>query len=123
MIESLIAHLFFLRELAHRAHLRATGPGSYARHVALGDFYSAIGENADAIAEAYMGRSGAMLDTIPFVIDQPSGDIITDITAQRDWIDQNRSGDDIADFSEIQNLIDEAVSTIDSVVYKLTFLS
>lgn len=120
MIESLIAHLFFLRELAHRAHLRST---SYSQHMALGAFYDAIGERADAIAEAYMGRDGKMIGNIPFVIDQPSGDIIADITAQRDWIDANRTGEECLDRSEIQNLIDEAVSTIDAVVYKLTFLS
>jgi hypothetical protein len=120
MIESLIAHLFFLRELAHRAHLRTT---SFAQHMALGAFYTDIGERADAIAEAYMGRDGKLLETIPFVIDQPSGDIIADITAQRDWLDANRSGEECLDRSEVQNLIDEAVSTIDGVLYKLTFLS
>ncbi|OXE37442.1 MAG: hypothetical protein CGW95_01440 [Phenylobacterium zucineum] len=120
MIESLIAHLFFLRELAHRAHLRTS---SYAQHVALGEFYGAIGDRADAIAEAYMGRDGEMIGTIPFVIEQPTGDIVADITAQRDWIDANRTGEECLDRSEIQNLIDEAVSTIDSVLYKLTFLS
>lgn len=120
MIESIIAHLFFLRELAHRAHLRTT---SFAQHMALGEFYSAIGERADAIAEAYMGRDGELIGPIPFVIEQPSGDIIADIAAQRDWIDANRNGEECLDRSEIQNLIDEAVSTIDAVVYKLKFLS
>lgn len=115
MIESLVAHLFHLRELAHRAHLRET---SYARHMALGDFYGTIGDHADAIAEAHMGRTGTMLEAIPFVIDQPSGSIVNDITAQRDWIDANRG----ANAPEIENLIDEALATIDSALYKLKFL-
>lgn len=122
MIESLIAHLFFLREISHRAHLRATGPGSYARHVALGAFYNEIAEHADGIAEAWMGRVGQIVGDIPFVLDLPTGDIVSDIQAQRDWIDFNRA-DETLDYSEIQNLIDGAVDAIDSVLYKLKFLS
>lgn len=122
MIESLIARLFFLRELAHRAHLRATGPGSYSRHMALGSFYDAIAGHGDSIAEAWMGRVGQIVGDIPFVIEQPTGDIIADIQAQRDWIDVNRD-DETLMFSEIQNLIDGAVDEIDSVLYKLQFLA
>ena len=40
MIGRLVGTLFLAREYAHRAHLRVTGPGSYAKHVALGDFYA-----------------------------------------------------------------------------------
>lgn len=122
MIESLIAHLFFLREISHRAHLRTTGAGSFARHMALGGFYDVIAGHADTIAEAWMGRNALIVSEIPFVIDQPTGDIVADIQAQRDWIDANRADQTLAS-SEIQNLIDEAVSEIDGVLYKLRFLS
>lgn len=122
MIESLIAHLFFLREIAHRAHLRATGPGSYARHVALGNFYDAIAAHGDTIAEAWMGRNAQLVGDIPFVLDPPTGDIVADIEAQRDWIDANRDDASLM-FSEIQNLIDGAVDEIDGVLYKLRFLA
>lgn len=37
MIGRLVATMFLAREYAHRAHLRVTGPGSYAKHVALGE--------------------------------------------------------------------------------------
>ena len=49
MIGRLVATMFLAREYAHRAHLRVTGPGSYAKHVALGEFYEEIIENADSI--------------------------------------------------------------------------
>ena len=38
MIGQFIAVLFLGRDLAHRAHLRTTGPGSFAAHEALGEF-------------------------------------------------------------------------------------
>ena len=56
MIGRLVGTLFLAREYAHRAHLRVTGPGSYAKHVALGEFYNGIIENADSLTEAYQGR-------------------------------------------------------------------
>ena len=62
-METLIAHLFLARELAHRAHLKATGPGSDAAHRALRDFYDEIVEKADAIAEAY-GKTKGILSYI-----------------------------------------------------------
>lgn len=117
-MESLIAHLFFARELAHRAHFATS---SYSQHMALGAFYDAIVDDADAIAEAYMGRTGEKLSAIPFVIDQPSGDILADLEAQRAWIAANRA--EVSSDSEIQNLIDGAVGTFDTAIYKLRFLA
>lgn len=122
MIESLVARLFYLRELTHRAHLRTTGPGSFAAHMALGGFYDEIAAAGDGICEAWMGRVGQIVPPIPFVIEQPTGDIVADIEAQRAWIDVNRDDASLA-FSEIQNLIDSAVDLIDSVLYKLRFLA
>lgn len=43
------------RTAAHIAHLQVTGPGSYASHKALAEFYEAIPDLADRFAEAYMG--------------------------------------------------------------------
>lgn len=122
MIEKLVARLFYLRELSHRAHLRVSGPGAYARHMALGGFYDAIAGHADSIAEAWMGRVGQILPEIPFVLEAPTGDIVADIEAQRSWLDDNR-GDETLAYSEIQNLIDGAVDEIDGVLYKLRFLA
>ena len=114
MIESLIAHLFYVREVAHRAHLRTA---SYAAHMALGDLYDAIVDRTDALAEAWMGRSGDVLGDIPFVL-EPAGEIIPTLEAQRAWIDTNRADATLA-ATEIQNLIDEAVAVIDAALYKL----
>lgn len=121
-MENLIAHLFLARELAHRAHLKATGPGSYAAHMALGDFYNAIVDNADSIAEAWQGRSGQLLD-IPMLAGDTSAPILTVLQAHVDWIASQRYIAAPKDDTPIQNLIDTAVETYLTAIYKLTFLA
>jgi len=122
MMEEMIATLFLSREFAHRRHLAVTGPGSYAAHVALGTFYDDIIERADAIAEAYQGRNGLM-DEIPYM-DGPKGK--KSIAATATWLE--REMEKIEDMrydccpkteTAIQNLIDEAIATYLSVIYKL----
>jgi hypothetical protein len=122
MMEELIATLFLSREFAHRRHLLVTGQGSFAAHTALGSFYDDIIERADAIAEAYQGRYGLM-DEIPY-LDGPKGK--KTIAATATWLEgeMNKIVDmryDCCPKTEtaIQNLIDEAVATYLSVLYKL----
>lgn len=50
-----ILTLLNARTAAHIAHLQVQGPGSYAAHKALAEFYDAIPGLADRFAEAYMG--------------------------------------------------------------------
>ena len=52
-IAQVLGIMFLSRDMAHRAHWKTR---SYAQHVALGEFYNKIVDNADAIAEAYQGR-------------------------------------------------------------------
>jgi hypothetical protein len=122
MMEEMIATLFLSREFAHRRHLAVTGPGSYAAHVALGSFYDDIIDRADAIAEAYQGRNGLM-DEIPY-LDGPKGK--KTIAATATWLEGEMNKVqgmryDACPKNEtaIQNLIDEAVATYLSVIYKL----
>jgi hypothetical protein len=122
MMEEMIATLFLSREFAHRRHLAVTGPGSYAAHVALGSFYDDIIERADAIAEAYQGRNGLM-DEIPY-LDGPKGK--KTIAATATWLEGEMNKVqgmryDCCPKSDtaIQNLIDEAIATYLSVIYKL----
>jgi len=122
MMEEMIATLFLSSEFAHRRHLAVTGPGSYAAHVALGSFYDDIIERADAIAEAYQGRNGLM-DEIPY-LDGPKGK--KTIAATATWLEGEMNKVqgmryDCCPKSDtaIQNLIDEAIATYLSVIYKL----
>lgn len=114
-MERLIARLFLVREIAHREHLKTN---SYARHMALGDFYDEIVDKADAIAEAYQGKFGIMQD-IPFLLPNVQGDIIAVLEANLAIIESTRYEEVPREETAIQNLIDEAVAVFLSTLYKL----
>ena len=118
-MEHLMSLLFLARDLAHREHLKTK---SYAQHKALGKFYNDIIENADAIAEAYQGQYGLMknLEILGY---KDSKEIIIELQAQVKWIKDNRYKICEKDDTSIQNLIDAAVETYLSALYKLRFLS
>lgn len=118
-MEHLMSLLFLARDLAHREHLKTK---SYAQHKALGNFYNGIIENADAIAEAYQGQYGLMknLEILGY---KDSKEIIIELQAQVKWIKDNRYKICEKDDTPIQNLIDAAVETYLSALYKLRFLS
>lgn len=121
-MEELIATLFLSREFAHRRHLAVTGPGSFAAHSALGDFYDDIVDKADAIAEAYQGQYGLMRE-IPY-LPGPRGpksiaEIANVLEAQCEAVKDMRYKACDKSNTAIQNLIDEAVATYLSVLYKL----
>lgn len=121
MIGQLIALLFLARDLAHREHLRVTGPGSFAKHMALGEFYPAIVELADKLAEAYQGRNG-IIEDMP-LLENEYGDAIVGVLERHvDWIKTNRYTAVPRDDSTIQNIIDEIVGQYLSTLYKLKFL-
>lgn len=121
----LIALLFLSREIAHRAHLRANGPGSYAAHVALNDFYDDIVDIADSITEKYQGEYGILLE-IPFLEDDSEGDVYENILStlkkHKSWIDTNRYNVCPKEKTAIQNEIDSAVNIFNEAIYKLSFL-
>jgi hypothetical protein len=118
-MDHLISLLFLARDLAHREHLKTK---SYAEHVALNVFYEAVVENADAIAEAYQGQYGLMKN-VEILGHKGNVDIIVELQAQIKWIKDNRYKICDEDDTPIQNLIDTAVETYLSTLYKLRFLN
>lgn len=119
MIARLLAIMFLSREVAHREHLNTK---SYAQHMALGSFYDDIIDNADSIAEAYQGRHG-LIGKIPMLTETDTGDIADILEKHLGMLEKIRYT--AADKSEtaIQNLIDNAVETYLSTLYKLRNLS
>lgn len=117
MIGRLVATMFLAREYAHRAHLKVTGPGSFAKHDALGGFYEAIIGHADSIVEAYQGRHDII--DIPYLPMIDEEDPVKALEKMLDDIEKLRY--DAVDKKEtaIQNMIDEAVATFLSTLYKL----
>jgi len=119
-IGQFIAVLFLARDLAHRAHLRTTGKGSFSRHDALGDFYPAIVDLADSLAEAYQGCELTLID-IPLLDNEFPGEIKESMQAQLKWIKANRYKAVEKDETHLQNIIDEIVALYDRTVFKLHF--
>ncbi len=119
---TLIATLFLARDLAHREHLKATGPGSYAAHVALGEFYASIVDLADTLTETYQGRYETLLD-IPLLAHDGNTDILNTLRAQREWIREHRYDAVPREETPLQNIIDEIEGQYFSTIYKLKFLS
>lgn len=118
MIGQFIALLFLARDLAHREHLRVTGPGSYAKHIALGEFYSNIIELADTLVEAYQGRNEIIKD-MPLLENEYGDDIINILESQLKWLEENRFKAVPAKDTPLQNMIDEIVGQYLSTLYKL----
>ena len=118
MIGQLVATMFLSREMAHRAHLAVTGPGSFSKHSALGEFYPAIIEIADSITEAYQGRHSII--EIPYLeAPEDYNDIIKVLEKHLEDIEGLRYAAVDKKDTAIQNLIDEAVGTYLSALYKL----
>ena len=120
MIGRLIGTMFLAREYAHRAHLRVTGPGSFAKHSALGEFYTEIIDNADSIVEAYQGRHGII--DIPYLDMPEEEDPVKVLEQLLDDIEKLRYDAVDKKDTAIQNLIDTAVETFLSTLYKLRHL-
>lgn len=118
----LIALLFLSREMAHRAHLKAAGKGSYAAHMALGDFYEAIVGHADSIAEAWQGKYGKLLDIPYLTANSVTAPIAGLLRQHMDKLVSVRYTAEPKDSAALQNLIDGAVNEYQTVLYKLKFL-
>jgi DNA-binding ferritin-like protein len=117
MIGRLVGTLFLAREYAHRAHLRAKGPGSYSRHKALQRFYENIIDNADSITEAYQGRHSII--EIPYLPMIDEDDPVKALEELLDDVEKIRYDAVDKKDTAIQNLIDESVATFLSALYKL----
>lgn len=117
MIGRLVATMFLAREYAHRAHLRVTGPGSFAKHSALGEFYSSIIDKADSITEAYQGRHDIIeIPYLPMINEDDPVKALERLL--KDIEDLRYDAVDKKD-TAIQNMIDEAVGVFLSTLYKL----
>jgi hypothetical protein len=102
----------------HILHLRSR---SFSEHSALGEFYQALPDLIDAVVEATQGRYAKLID-YPVSYYPPRETGLEELTDLKDYVDQTRRNEDIPQDSEIQNLIDEIASQIDSTLYKLEFL-
>ena len=111
----------FVATLLHSAtntHFFHWNTDSYAKHIALGEYYDGIVELTDSFAEAYMGKYGKFT-TFPSVYHQPK-DPLKYLESLQNFVSDARQ--DLPQDSELQNLIDEIADLINTTTYKLKFL-
>jgi len=118
MLGEFILTLLHAATNTHILHLRSR---SFSEHMALGEFYQVLPDLVDAVVEAIQGRYGTLVD-YPASYYVPASTGLEELQNLKDYVDANRHNPDVPQDSEIQNLIDEIASQIDSTLYKLTFL-
>lgn len=118
MIDELISRTFAMRDAAHREHFRTT---SYARHMALGEFYAALPDAVDALVEAYQGMFDLVGD---FDVKLTVGeyDIEAEMKDDIDWLQATR--DDVCqEDPSLLALLDDIVNLYQRTLYKLKRLA
>lgn len=116
MIEQLIARIFHTRNVAHWSHWRAKGEGSFAKHMALGDFYDGVIDALDPLVEAYQGAYD-LVGSIPQA-DSKAKDILGLLQDDAAWIEENHEAICKGNRA-IANLIDSLTGEYLSTIYKL----
>jgi len=111
----------FLATMLHSAtntHFFHWSTDSYAKHIALAEYYDSIVDLTDTFAESYMGKYGKFT-TFPSVYHQPK-DPIRYLESLQSFVKEARQ--DLPQDSELQNIIDEIADLINTTTYKLKFL-
>lgn len=112
--------MFFLaRDVTHSVHLNTR---SYAKHVALNEFYEAIVELADKFAEAYQGKYG-LIGPIALMSAKKTSNVVEFLQDQADEIEKVRYDVVGKECTPLQNIIDEIMGQYYSTLYKLKFLA
>lgn len=112
-----ISKLLDAATIIHKQHLMTTGPGSFAAHEALGEIYAQLEENADNLAESFMGcqRTGLSFGGVT------AEDFSSETRRIYEYIEANRMM--IGTESHIQNLVDEVLDGLARGLFKLDRLA
>lgn len=114
-----IGMMFLARDVTHSVHLNTR---SYAKHVALNEFYDAIVDLADKFAEAYQGKYG-LIGPITLMSAKKTNNVVEFLQDQADEIEKVRYDVVDKDCTPLQNIIDEIMGQYYSTLYKLKFLA
>jgi DNA-binding ferritin-like protein len=118
---ALISHAQSMVVSIHQLHLKITGPGSYAAHKALGDFYESMPGLIDSVAEQYQGAREKILE-FPMMEPYKCGSVQEALAHLKELYNEIQELQKMMPFSEIVNQLDEMKSLIASTKYKLMFL-
>lgn len=121
-VAALVAELLASRTATHALHLSISGPGSFAAHKALEDYYSALPDLVDTLTESYQGASEKLLD-VPALPPPVLRTVPEAVAHLREIYAKCSSLQEGLPYSEVGNLIDEIKTLIGQTKYKLLFLS
>jgi hypothetical protein len=107
--------LFQIRDQMHINHLRISGTGSYAGHIAIHDLYDGLLDLTDTLIESYQGKYG-IVD-----INIPASTKTEPITTLKELAKLTDGGAVYSMFKEtwLQNQIDEISTLCYQTIYKL----
>lgn len=107
--------------MAHMHHFMVTGPGSYAKHMALNDLYNDLQDATDELAEAFIGCASGEPLKFKAVAGPDLTSPVADVEALYQFVEYKR--DAMGEESHIQNQVDEICSIISRALYKLRRLA
>ena len=116
----LISTLMASRTQAHIFHLQVEGPGSFAAHKALNEYYDEIVDHFDCLVESFQGRYGIVRGYTSPATFKEDGQFMNYFEALAKYVETIRVR--IPQDSYLQNQVDETVKLIESTKYKLKFL-
>lgn len=114
-----VGMLFLARDVTHSVHLNTR---SYAKHVALNEFYDNIVELADKFAEAYQGKYG-LIGPIALMSAKKTSNVVEFLEGQVDDLMEMRYKVVAKECTPLQNIIDEIFALYYTTLYKLKFLA
>jgi hypothetical protein len=114
-----VGALFLARDVAHSVHLNTR---SYAKHMALNEFYDNIVDLTDKFAEAYQGRHG-LIGPITLKSAKKTTNVLEFLQDSMAEVEEARYKVCEKTDTPIQNIIDEIVGQYLSTIYKLRFLA
>lgn len=114
-VQSFVMCLLHSQTNAHILHLQSL---SYSEHKALQGYYEGIDDLIDSFVEAYQGKYGIIKDyKAEYELPTPA---LEYMIGTSDYVKQARV--ELPQDSELQNIVDEIQSLLDSTIYKLRFL-
>lgn len=117
VIAEFVGLLLHSATVTHFMHLQAQGEGSYARHIALGDYYDSIVDLVDSLAESIQGAYDEIITPYPPSFGVPEAEPLEYMQTIREYVRKKRV--QMPQDSEIQNEIDTIATLVNSTCYKL----
>lgn len=115
-IQEFISALFEVRIVGHIAHLQTK---SFAKHKALDELYTGIVDLTDSYVETYQGLFGIVENYPSFKLTEGE-DMVPYLSAKRVEFRKYRES---LKQTELQQKVDDIIEFLDSIIYRLKFLS